>query len=187
MDKETENALLFFVEKVFVLHILRYCQKYFENFKLDNLMEQKLEFFTMSSGLFRRLLIMHEELEDSEYVRTVEFSKDLLVIEHVLTLRKCATNKKPFITKVRLDNICIVFAKEFRYIDKSWISRYIRQCNELIMAEQEMRSLYVSPWISPSDENFISWLNKKPLQDFYNEVLAINEGYMALSGLLNKV
>ncbi|KAI8450566.1 hypothetical protein BY996DRAFT_4151637 [Phakopsora pachyrhizi] len=184
MDKETKSAPLFFVEKVFVLHTLRYCKKYFENFNLDSIMEQKVEFFTKSYSLFRRQLIMHEELEDSEYVRTVEFPKNLSVIKHVLSLRKLAINKKPSITEVRLDGISVVFAKALRCMDKSWISRYIWKCNNLILSEQEMLFLNVSAWISSSDEKFTSWLNSKPLQDFYNEVLAINKSYTALGGFL---
>ncbi|KAI8451349.1 hypothetical protein BY996DRAFT_7307893, partial [Phakopsora pachyrhizi] len=154
---------------------------------LSSLTEQKIEFFTKSFNVFKEQLNYHDELENSEYVRAVAFTKDHSVIEHVLSLKKFELKEKPFIKKVSLDDICVVFSKELKSLDRNWISKNVEQCRKL---DRDDMALHFKNQISqapPRDREFTSWLNNRQLQDFCDELLDLNQSYKALSGFLKSI
>ncbi|CAH7675012.1 expressed protein [Phakopsora pachyrhizi] len=184
MDSKSKNAPMFFVEKVFVLHALSYCQKYFKNFNLEKPMTRKVEYFKRSFDLFRKQLMMYEELVDSENVSKVLLPDELSILHYVFRFKRSTMEEKI----IRLLNTPaepeIEFAKAVEDLDKNWKSKFVQQCGVLDKTQKDIKKFYSSVWISPSDEEFIYWVNDPQYRRFNNELFALNELFMEIQGFL---
>ncbi|KAI8443686.1 hypothetical protein BY996DRAFT_6550176 [Phakopsora pachyrhizi] len=112
------------------------------------------QYFKRSFDLFRKQLMMYEELVDSENVSKVLLPDELSILHYVFRFKRSTMEEKI----IRLLNTPaepeIEFAKAVEDLDKNWKSKFVQQL---------MRNLSIG---------------------FNNELFALNELFMEIQGFL---
>ncbi|CAH7684188.1 expressed protein [Phakopsora pachyrhizi] len=184
MDLESISIPVFFAEKAVIFHTLMYCQKYFEDFNIDQLMRRKVEYFKRSFNLFGKQLEIYQELKNLDNFSSIRLSEKLSAINHILGLMTLEKNGKNPRSIVLVGNSEIGFTTTIENIDKYWISRYMDQCRQLTTAQEKVGELYTPKWISSNDKEFSTWLETSQLQYFNSEIIELTNVFMGLESFL---
>ncbi|CAH7673494.1 expressed protein [Phakopsora pachyrhizi] len=161
MDSVEKNLPAFFGEKVLVLHALNYCRKNFKNFELEEPIETKVYYFKACFNLFKRQLIVLQDLAKFENSRMVDNTKHFPVMNFVLRLDLSAM-EKPLLSRQPILYRESRFLKHYEDLDKSY--------------QEVIRSHFLIATLHENDE-LILWEENTPMKELFIELKALHEIY----------
>ncbi|KAI8461678.1 hypothetical protein BY996DRAFT_6408512 [Phakopsora pachyrhizi] len=184
MDSKEKNVAFYFTEKIFVLHILSYCQKYFGTIKEDQLMMQKVDYFKRIVELYRKQLEMYEELVDSGNLSRIILSEKFSVMNHILALKPSEIEKSFPVDVVLIGDSKFEFLKTRNTLGEHWKSRYTNQCSILETAQKYIQDHHYLIQININGMTFN--LRSKPTlsEQFYDEFFSLSKVYTELTKYL---